>query len=354
MLDLLERNYYGNSVGHWALACTIAVALTLMLLFTHRVVAGRLLAYAQSTTNHFDNLLAEIVNDTKSLFLIILAFYIGTQFIELPDKVDRIVNNFAITALLLQAALWLNHAASYWLNYYLEKKKRRDTASIATIALLGFIFRIAIWVLVLLMILENLGFNVTTLVASLGIGGVAIALAVQNILGDIFASLSIALDKPFVIGDFIIVGDAMGTVEHIGLKTTRLISLSGEQIVFSNTDLLKNRIHNYKRMIERRVQFNLKVRYENPREKLATISTIIRKIIESKQKTRFDRAHFKEYGDWALNFEVVYFVQDPDYNLYMDIQQAINLDILEAFQRDGIELASSIYFRPLPVFSPKT
>jgi small-conductance mechanosensitive channel len=207
------------------------------------------------------------------------------------------------------------------------------------LSVLGFIARVALWSILLLMILDNLGFNITALVASLGIGGIAVALALQNILGDIFASLSIAIDKPFVIGDFIIVDDILGTVEYIGLKTTRLRSLDGEQIVFSNTDLLKSRIRNYKRMYERRVVFGFGIVYQASHEQLKKIPVMAREIIEGLEKTRFDRAHFKEYGESSLNFEVVYFVQDPDYNIYMDIQQSINLSLFERFASEGIEFA---------------
>ncbi|MGA9537034.1 MAG: mechanosensitive ion channel family protein, partial [Desulfobacterales bacterium] len=169
--------------------------------------------------------------------------------------------------------------------------------------------------------------------------GIAVALAVQNILSDLFASLSIVLDKPFVIDDFIIVDNYMGTVEHIGLKTTRLRSLSGEYLVFSNNDLLKSRIRNYTRMLERRVVFSIGVTYQTPLEKLKQVPATIRKIIESQEAVRFDRAHFQGYGDFALKFEVVYYVLNPDYNRYMDIQQSINLAIFESFEKEGIDFA---------------
>ena len=177
------------------------------------------------------------------------------------------------------------------------------------------------------------------MVAGLGVGGIAVALATQNILGDLFASLSIVLDKPFVIGDFLIVGDFMGSVEYVGLKTTRLRSLSGEQLVFSNTDLLGSRIRNYGRMYERRVVFKLGVTYQTPREKLSRIPAIIREAIETQDNSRFDRSHFQAYGDFSLNFESVYYIGSPDYNLYMDVQQAVNLRIHERFEEESIEFA---------------
>jgi small-conductance mechanosensitive channel len=187
--------------------------------------------------------------------------------------------------------------------------------------------------------LDTYGVNVTTLIAGLGISGIAVALAVQNVLGDLFASFSIVFDKPFVIGDFIIVGDYLGTVEYVGLKTTRIRSLSGEQLVFSNGDLLKSRIRNFKRMFERRVVFTIGVLYQTTYEHLIEIPKMIQSIIENQSQVRFDRAHFKEYGAYSLNFEIVYWIQNPDYNVYMDIQQTINLSIFKQFKEKGIEFA---------------
>jgi small-conductance mechanosensitive channel len=201
------------------------------------------------------------------------------------------------------------------------------------------VVRTAVWVVILLLALENLGINVTALVAGLGVGGIAVALAVQSLLGDLFASLSITLDRPFVIGDFVIVGDYMGSVEQIGVKSTRIRSLGGEQIIMPNADLLGSRVRNYGRMAERRVVFSLGVAYETPREKLKRISEIIREHVQSQQDTRFDRSHFASYGPYALEFETVYYVLSPDYNRYMDIQQAIYFAIHEAFEREQIEFA---------------
>ncbi len=240
---------------------------------------------------------------------------------------------------LLQVALWGNAVISFWITRYMQKRMEEDAAAATSIGALRFVGKLLLWTFVLLLALDNLGIDVTALVTGLGIGGIAVALALQNVLGDLFASLSIVLDKPFVIGDFIIVGDFLGTVEHIGLKTTRLRSLSGEQLVFSNSDLLGSRIRNYKRMAERRIVFSFGVIYQTPHEKLARIPEMVREIIEAQEKARFDRAHFKAYGDSSLNFEVVYYVQVPDYLVYMDIQQAVNLELYRRFQEEGIEFA---------------
>ena len=204
---------------------------------------------------------------------------------------------------------------------------------------MSFIARVVLWSVIVLMALANLGIDVTALVAGLGVGGIAVALAVQNILGDLFASLTIVLDKPFVLGDFIIVGDYMGTVENVGLKTTRIRSLGGEQLVFGNSDLLSARVRNYKRMNERRIVFKIGVVYGTPHEKVERIPGMIREAVEHQENTRFDRAHFKEYGDSALVFETVYYMLVPDYNAYMDVQEGINLELYRRFQDEGIEFA---------------
>jgi small-conductance mechanosensitive channel len=214
-----------------------------------------------------------------------------------------------------------------------------NAGAVTTLSSVGFVLQSLLWMILLLVALDNFGINVTTLVAGLGISGIAVALAVQNILGDLFASFSIVFDKPFVIGDFIIVGDFLGTVEYVGLKTTRIRSLSGEQLIFSNGDLLKSRIRNFKRMYERRVVFTIGVLYQTTYEQLIEIPKMIRSIIESQGQVRFDRAHFKEYGAYSLNFEVVYWIQNPDYNVYMDIQQAINLTIFKQFKEKDIHFA---------------
>lgn len=338
-MSLLGQTYYGNALQDWLTALAVVVALALLLLFAKRMVLARLAAWSQKTATRFDDCVVEILGGTRFPFLLIIAFYFGSQYLELPPKPTRLISHIAIVALLVQVALWGNRGIALWLDDYLKRHRDTDAAGATTMSVLGFVARVVWWSVLLLMILDNLGFNITALVASLGIGGVAVALAVQNILGDIFASLSIAMDKPFAIGDFIIADDAMGSVEYIGLKTTRLRSLGGEQIVFSNTDLLKSRIRNYKRMYERRVVFGFGVTHRTPLGMIERIPAKIKEIVTAQQKTRFDRAHFKEFGDSSLNFEVVYFVQDPDYNLYMDIQQAINLALLRYFEQERIEFA---------------
>lgn len=334
-MSWLERSVFGNPLLDWLVALGIAAGAAVLLLLSRRVVPPWLAAYARRTETRVGDAVAEILAATRPAFLLVVALYLGAQYLALPEKAARVIGGIALVALLLQAGAWGQRGIALTLRL----KKETDAAGATTLAVLGFVGRIVLWSVVTLMILDNLGVNITALVASLGIGSIAVALAVQNILGDIFASLSIALDRPFVIGDFIVVDDVLGTVEYIGLKTTRIRSLSGEQIVFSNADLLKSRIRNYKRMVERRVVFGFGVVYQTPPDKLERIPAMVREAIEAQPKTRFDRAHFKEYGDSALMFEAVYYVLDRDYNVYMDTQQAVNLVLFRRFQAEGIGFA---------------
>jgi len=249
-----------------------------------------------------------------------------------------IIEVAAFAAVVIQIGLWGHYLVYFGLKQYVGRKAA-DPSTSSGIAVMSLFGRFVLWSFVLLVILENIGVNVTTLIASLGVGGIAIGLATQNILSDLFASLSILLDRPFEVGHFIIVGDQMGTVEKIGLKTTRVRSLSGELLVFGNNDLLSSRIRNYAHFWERRVVFSFGVIYQTPSEQLKKIPQMVRGIIESTEQTRFDRAHFKEFGAFSLNFEVVYYVLSPDYTVYMNIHEKINLAIFEAFEKQGVEFA---------------
>lgn len=338
-MTFLDGTYYYNTLHTWLLALLVTACVLALLAIGKRVIVSRLLAFAQKTRTNLDDLAVDLISRTHFYFLVFFSLYAGTLVLTLPDKVTRLIGTAAVIVLLVQAAVWGNRIISVWLTFYLKRSLEQDAATATTVTALGFVGRLALWTVTLLLALDNMGVDITALVAGLGIGGIAVALALQNVLGDLFASLSIVLDKPFLIGDFVVVGDFMGTVEHIGLKTTRIRSLQGEQIVFSNADLLGSRIRNYKRMQERRVVFTIGVTYQTPYEKLAAIPAMIKAIIEQQPQTRFDRAHFKEYGDFSLNFEVVYYVLTPDYNTYMDIQQAINLALFRRFEEERIEFA---------------
>lgn len=337
--DILARNFLGISVEAWVILLAVWASVTIGFMLLRRFLIWRVKEIAERTKTVVDDVIVSLLRKTKLYFLIALALYIAVWFAPLTEAIATYISRIAFVVLLVQVISWGNQIISDWIQRYKEQKLEEDAAAVTTMQAVGFIGRLLLYTAIVLIALDNFDIDVTTLIAGLGVGGIAVALALQNILGDLFASLSIVLDKPFVVGDFLIVGDFLGTVEQIGLKTTRIRSLSGEQIVFANSDLLNSRVRNYKRMFERRIVFSFDVVYATPYEKLERIPVTVRQIIESQDQTRFDRAHFKEYGDFSLNFEVVYFVLLPDYNVYMDIQQAINLALYKAFDDEEIEFA---------------
>lgn len=335
----LQITFFDNNLPAWSLAVLVFFVAYAGLQITKTFVIRNLKRLSAGARSGRHNLVILPIKKTSSLFLLIVATYIALSMLDFPEHFKSLAQKVLVIAFLCQAAVWLDKLVTESIQYTIRKKTGRDASSIALITVMGFVARLSVWSLLVLLALDNLGFDITALIAGLGIGGVAVALAAQNILGDLFASVSIVLDKPFVVGDFIIVDDLMGSVEYIGVKTTRLRSLSGEQLVFSNNDLLRSRIRNYKRMYERRIVFKLGVVYQTPHEKLAAIPGMLREIVERRENIRFDRAHFASYGDFALIYEIVYYVKSPDYNFYMDIQQAINLEIHRCFQEQGIEFA---------------
>jgi small-conductance mechanosensitive channel len=340
LIDSLNAlQFAGNNVLMWLLAAGLAAGLYLVLSLTMRFLRRSLQRISGDTSNTLDDLLAAVLGSTKSFTLLIVALWGGSRLLELGHVAGGAMRLALIVAVTLQVALWANRAVSEYITHFSTNHRDSDPGAVSAVQGMSFLARLAIWALAVVLVIDNLGYDVTALVTGLGIGGVAIALAVQSILGDLFASLSIVLDKPFVVKDFIIVDEHLGEVEKIGIKTTRLRSLSGEQLIFSNSDLLKSRIRNFKRMYERRVPFTFGVTYQTTPEQLESIPPKIRQIIEGLEQTRFDRAHFKAFGESAYDFEVVYYVQSPDYGVYMDIQQQINLAMCRDFAARGIDFA---------------
>jgi small-conductance mechanosensitive channel len=338
-MEILSLELFGNSLLQWA-AATAATLLTIIaLLIISRFVRARLTGFAEKTDGTLDDALVAAMRATRFWFIAAAALLCGAQFLDLPERVGSLVTHIFTLALIIQGGLWAHAGISGLLSGYLARHRHLDANGATTTSILCFIAQVALWSIVVLMLLDNLGFDVTTLVASLGIGGIAVALAAQNVLGDMFASIAIALDQPVVIGDFIVVGELTGTVERVGLKTTHLRSLSGETIVLANSDLLNSRIRNYKRMSERRVLFGFGVTYDTPSEKLRSIPAVVEEIVGQDPLTRFDRAHLATFGASALEFEVVYYVKSPDYAQFMDSQQRINLELINTFQASGIEFA---------------
>jgi len=330
---------FSNSPMAWVFAGAVTVGVFAVLLTLRRFVRHYHRKFQSTERTELLEIPAQVLARTTMPFFVVLSAFVGIQTLSMGPRTARVIGSAITIALFWQVGIWAIAAATAWL----ERKRRQsldaDRATLSSLGIIGFIVNLLIWALVVLLTLDNLGIDITALVAGLGIGGIAVALAVQNILGDLFASLSIALDRPFVVGDFLSMGDTLGSVESIGIKSTRLRSLGGEQIVISNADLLGSRVRNYGRMVERRVVFTTGVTYETPIEQLERVPSVIRRIIDDAPDARFDRSHFAKHGPASLDFETVYYVRSPDYNRYMDIQQMINLRLHRELTTLGVEFA---------------
>jgi len=301
-----------------------------------RFIAARLARGAPETS--LRRLLERILDRTSILFRFATAAYAGSLTLNLIEEIELAIRVLVVLVVVLQIGIWGNTAIRFAAARY-QAKAGSDPAVIASVYGVSFIAMLVMWLVLLVVALDNMGVEVTALIAGLGIGGIAIALAAQSVLGDLLASLAIIIDRPFIVGDSIVVGDMNGTVEHVGVKTTRIRALSGEQLVFPNSDLVSSRIRNYRPMRERRIEFRFGLLYSTPPDLIERTPGMVREIIERQMGVRFDRAHFKQLGETSLVIEAVYFVLSPDYLAYMDIQQAINLAIFRELQEAGIGFA---------------
>lgn len=338
-----QTAYLGNTVHAW----TVAISATLLAMVAawaiKRILASRLKHLASRTTTRVDDLVAGLIEDLRFPMLTVLAVAVGSRFLAMTPRVDKAIEIAVVAAVALQLVISSRLVIDFLLQMLLQRSSGSDGKPDETVAsslgVLRFLGMLGFGLLILMLALDNIGIAVTPLLTGLGIGGIAVALAVQNVLGDLLASLAILLDKPFVVGDNIQVGTQAGTVEQIGIKTTRVRAIGGEQLVFANSDLLKGVVQNFKRMDERRVAFNLGVTYKTSPEKLRQIPELVKASLEGRELVRFERCHLRNLGDWALVFEVVYFVKTPDFRAHVDIQQELNLSLIESFQRQGIEFA---------------
>jgi small-conductance mechanosensitive channel len=334
----LDIPVFGDPIGHWLLAAGIFVFFFAVFFVVRRLVIHRMKRLAARTETEIDDYVVGTLRQTRRLLLVLPAIYLASLTLDLTARAREVTRTLAVLSLLLQVALWALVSIDFWVERT-RRRRGRDAASATLLGALRFIFKLVLWVVILLIALDNLGVNITALVTGLGVGGIAVALALQNILGDLLASLSIVLDKPFVVGDSITVGDFTGTVESVGLKTTRLRSVNGEQIIFPNGDLLQSRIRNWGRLLERRAVLAFGVAYTTPPEQVARIPAIAREVIQAQEEVRFERAHLKTLGASSLDFELVYWVLSPEYAVYMDCLQAVNLALLRRFAEAGIGFA---------------
>jgi|SRR5579863_6830474 len=356
--DLLHYEFLGNDLADWALAAlTFLVTLTVLPL-VKRVISARRRREAPQNRPQFHSaieLTTLLVARTSRLFLLAVALYLASRDLTFPPRLEHALTITIVTLFWLQVGLWGMAAVRFALDLRRARSAGFDALLASSMDVILFSAGLIVWTMVLLLALDNLGVQIKPLLAGLGIGGIALALAVQTVLSDLLASMAIALDKPFALGDFLTVGDYQGTVEHIGVKSTKMRSLSGEQIIISNADIVKARVRNYGRMRERRTVFQFGVSYDTPVEVLAAIPMEVRRIVEAQANTRFDRCHFLLYGDTALQFELVYFVTKSEFYVYADAQQAINLAMLERFRAIHVRLAAptrAVVYIENPASSP--
>lgn len=346
--DLITR----GDIVSWLIVLALTLLATLLLKVLMRLTAGRLTQLSERTKASFDNLWAALLSSTKPWFLfVLLFFFIGAPALDPTAQIDRALKALLVLTASLQVILWGTKVIRHWRTAHLEKRVAKDASSKTAIGFIAAAVQVLFVVIVTLVALSNLGVDIAALIAGLGIGGIAVALAAQNILGDLFASVSIILDKPFVVGNFVIVGDMSGTVEYIGLRTTRVRSLSGEQMIFANKDLLESRIRNYKSMWQRRVVLNFRITYSTPAEKVEQVPRWVKQFVEEDPALRFDRCHFAGYGEFALLYETVFFVKDSSYNVFMDQQEKLLLKMFRKFKEEEVEFAlpaRSIQVESLP------
>jgi len=337
-MDFLSTIIYGNSIQTWLLTILLTALLYGVFWIARRVLVKRACKLAEKTATDLDDFLCELLAELRQFFLLGLAILLASRMLSLPDDVREVIRIVFVVIAILQGGFLVNKVLMYLLEKQL--KQQTDETQSASLKTISRFLRGLVWAIVIVMALDSLpNVEVSTLVTTLGITGIAVAFAIQNVLSDLFAALSITFDQPFVVGDFIEVGDMVGAVERIGLKSTRVRSISGELLVFSNSDLLSSRIRNYQKMERRRVVLKFGVTYQTPYEKLQGIPEMVEEIISALDKISFDRAHFTGFGDSTLDYEVVYYVENADYRFFMDTQQKIGFDLFHRFEAAGIEFA---------------
>ncbi len=337
MVNFLNETYFYNSIKVWIYSFLIMFFVFFALKNTIKIFYKKLKNLHKKTKTTLDDYIIIFLSNIKTPTLFIISVNVGLTRLNLSSKITHIAGILLIFTLIIQVGILLNQAIKIFVPIYMGED---DPAKTSAIELITVICQSVLWVLIAILILDTSGVNITALVTGLGIGGVAVALAVRNILGDLLSSFSIILDKPFKVGDFISVNDLMGNVKKIGIKTTRIKAVGGEEIIFSNEDILKSRIKNVKKLKERTIVFNIGVTYETSYENLTKVSKIIEEAIKKEEpNVRFSRCHFNSYESSYINFQTLYYIKSPDYLLYMDIQQRINLFIYKEFKKHKIEFA---------------
>ncbi|MBH1941740.1 mechanosensitive ion channel family protein [Mobilitalea sibirica] len=338
MKEFLEQIYFNNSMRDYIWSLSIFIVSFIVITILRYFMIKRIKARAELEVKTSNDIL---IHSTKKYLIPLMylsAFYFSVKLLTIQPMFGRVIDIVAIALISVLVAVLVSSLLEYSFQRYSEKTGLDENKQVV-VGWFKRIIKVLIWVVAIILFVQNIGIDISAIVAGLGIGGIAIAFAAQAVLEDIFSYFTIYFDRPFEVGDFIISGEHMGTVEHIGIRTTRLRSIGGEQLILSNKDLTNSRVKNYKRMEQRRVLFTLGVTYDTTLDQLKKIPELVKDIIERQEDTRFDRAHFSTFANSSLNFEVVYYVLSSDYIKYMDIQQEINFTIKEQFDKLGIEFA---------------
>lgn len=342
----LSTIFLNNSIKNYLFGLTALVTVFFLIKIFDRYLLNKMDIFIEKFSYSFSRFSKKLIKKRLYPFLYLLTFYIAFEQLTVKRQIDKFINFVLVTLTVVFIVLAISDIISYSLKKYWSKKEKSDEQQkILDITL--FLVKFLLWTIALIFILDNLNIEITGLITGLGVGGVAIAFAAQSVLTDLFNYFTIFFDKPFDIGDFIITGEYRGTIESIGIKTTRIRSITGEQLIISNTDLVNSRINNYKRMQRRRINFSFGLTYDTPLNKLKKVPEIIEKIINSVDGTEFDRAHFAEFSNFSLIFQVVYYVNNSEYKTYMDIQEQINFKLKEKMTEIGAEFAfpsQTLYF----------
>jgi len=338
MKEFLNQSYFGNTIEAYLIALGVLIGGIILIKIFKTIILYRLKKWADKTETTLDDLLIKSVEKSLIPLLYFGVFYAAITSLTFTTRVSKIIEIASLFITTFFVVRFIASSILITLTYFIKRQERGEEKA-RQLRGMTVLINIFVWVIGIVFLMDNLGFDISAVIAGLGIGGIAIALAAQTILGDLFSYFVIFFDRPFEVGDFIVVQDKVGTVEYTGIKTTRVRALSGEQLVFSNTDLTNSRIHNFKKMERRRVVFKLGVIYQTTAEQLAQISEFVKEIIEKQPDTVFDRGHFATYGDFSLNFEFVYYIIGADYVKYMDTQQKINLEVYREFEKRGLEFA---------------
>lgn len=337
--ELLTLSVAGNPLIAYVAAILVFLLSTVLIKIFKLIIIGKLKKLTKKTKMAYDDLFVTLVDKIGWPFYLVSSIYISLQLLAVPDALHVLVYDLFLVVLGYYLIRSAGRVIDFGSKTLIESRKERgEKVDHGVINLLANVSKMVLWSIVILLIISNLGYDTSALLTGLGIGGIAIALALQTVLSDVFAYFSIHIDKPFRLGDFIAIGADSGVVEKIGIKTTRIRTLQGQELVVSNRELTDSRINNFKKMEQRRIVFTFSVDAETPTAKLKKIPGLVKTLISAREHARFDRAHFQKFSDFSLVYEVVYYMKTPDYNLFMDTQQEINLGIMESLQKQGIKM----------------